>query len=192
MRRAQTAIADTPLIQPRLTNPKYREMWDLALTLLAELKLPRRGWTKLSDQARSILSTRVPCHRDLTSDHVLFSLDPQPDTPTLSTPIRVLDWGQSRLDCWTSDWVKLYVELRNQPQIWESAWRGYWDTRSSHLTRSECTVLEHQALSDFKGALALQAVNTLRWSMRHRLSEPHITHAVWSRGIEELSTLMTL
>ena len=180
--RAQTALSDTSL-QTSISADFGRDVYDQAVHLITELKTPRVAWSTLSDQAYALLTERIPCHRDLTGDHLRFS-----NQETLH--LRVLDWGQSRLDSWTSDWVKLSVEWSDQPDLWQSAWCSYWQRRTHHVHHTERSLIKSLAYTELNRALALQAINTLRWSKRHRIRQNEYADEVWSRGVKELSVMM--
>jgi hypothetical protein len=165
--------------------------------------------------AHPILAKRVPCHRDLTSEHIFYDLNTQ------QPQIRVIDWGQSRLDHWVSDWCKLYVEWRVAPTLWRSAWRAYWghvtarlrppqrgyqredqrEDQSEDLGDRSATLLERYALVTMSAALASLAVGSLRWAARRRVNNTDaardieaslLRDLVWGRGLAELSAFSAL
>ncbi len=162
---------------------------------------------------------RVACHRDVRREHLLFAPSMDNKQSVDQEQMYLIDWGQSRLDHWSSDWVKLYLE-EDSTYIFQEMWARYWVTRellssdrknASHLS-STCLTLgmrEQQArqkqtrqkqtrdLKILQQQTALHVINTLRWAHR-RLSVSHKPHstsptmedlAIWQRGIRELSLL---
>ena len=196
LRELKVRVADLP--------QSHQEAYLHARHLLTELASPRSE--DLNENICALFTQRVPCHRDLTLNHVRFS-DPRAPRGVYSQVssdhmhLRVFDWGQSRPDAWTSDWVKLCVEWCDHHELWAHAWRSYWQSRSKHLSADERLLVSRVAETTLTRALASQALNTLRWSQRHhRLrsgeerqdSETHTRAAeVWLRGLKELTVMMT-
>ena len=196
LRELKVQVADLP--------QSHQAAYLHARHLLTELASPRLE--DLSEDAYALLAQRVPCHRDLTLNHVRFA-DPRIQRGAHGQVyfdqmhLRVFDWGQSRLDVWTSDWVKLCVEWCDHHKLWDYAWRSYWQSRSEHLSADERLLISGVAETMLNRALASQALNTLRWSQRHHQSksgderhdcETHTRAAeVWLRGLKELTVMMT-
>jgi hypothetical protein len=85
--------------------------------------------------------SRVPCHRDLRLTHCRFFDPPTSHSDDEELTVRVIDFGQSRLDWWANDWVKLmgegplvdhalarYLELtpRVEARAWLSVARAHY------------------------------------------------------------------
>jgi hypothetical protein len=138
---------------------------------------------------------RVACHRDVRREHLLFAPSMGHKQSFDQDQMYLIDWGQSRLDHWSSDWVKLYLE-EDSPYIFQEMWARYWVAREllssdrkniSHLS-STCLTLDMRGqqtreLKILQQQTALHVINTLRWAHRR----PDL--AIWQRGIRELSLL---
>lgn len=198
--RAHTALEDLS-IDVSILPKKHQQTYLLAVDLIKELTTTHANTPKLSVASHSILFNRVPCHRDLTKGHLRFSgamsfeySDEQRQADLSSRnelQLRIIDWGQSRLDTWTSDWVHLSIAWQNHPRLWRIMWQSYWQHRSSDLDDHDRSITEFVALNELNRALALHAINTLRWSTKHRVTKHEYADVVWARGLKELSVLLT-
>lgn len=92
--------------------------------------------------------TRVPCHRDLHLRNVIVD-------STQGFRITVIDFGQSRLDVWLSDVVKLLDLQQASP----AAWRGFFDGYGRRLTPRE--------LDLFRQLRAMHGLATWVWGWEH-------------------------
>ena len=198
--RAHTALEDLS-VDVSILPKQHQQIYLLAVDLIKELASTQVNVSKLSVASHSVLFNRVPCHRDLTKDHLRFSgamsfehSDKQRHADLSSHDelrLNIIDWGQSRLDAWTSDWVHLSIAWQNHPHLWRIMWQSYWQQRSSALDDHDRSVTEFVALNELNRALALHAINTLRWSIKHQFTKHEYADDVWARGLKELSVLLT-
>lgn len=202
---------------PRLLLSAHRA-WGV-LTERSRLTGPLEGLREggsIYERVRRRLALRVPCHRDLSSEHLLFTVNAQPNASPHIT-LQALDWGQSRADHWASDWAKLYAGWRSSSQLWEQAWSSYW----MHLIRDIEPMISSTSLrevsgqcaqiflEELQGALAFLALGSLAWATNHmtpsildadsaqdaqreRANARSITLTVWRRGQRELKAFMDL
>lgn len=144
-----------------------------------------------NDRVSGIHQTkRRPCHRDIRSAHLIF-FRPQNKTIQLS----VIDWGQSRADHWSSDWIRLVLEGHSQETL-RYAWAMYWTVRNQREPNQE---VHHNDRSFhpkhiLRRHITLHILTTLRWADQHLQCETShnisakltIADQVWCRGIDDL------
>ena len=126
---------------------------------------------------RECCERRVICHRDLSAANVIISFSSEGHGRA-----RLIDWGQSRADHWSSDWVKLWLDSQFVP-LFRSAWRAYrrrvTEERDGDLTPPSLDILQQQA--------TIHVLNTFDWSLRSKRSD--VREQVFRRGLNELKTL---
>ena len=170
--RIQTALTETP------------STLKLPTTEITDFYLILREWLHKITELKLIPTTieRTPCHRDLRTDNLLIeALGNQ-----AGWHISVIDWGQSRLDWWVSDWVVLWVEWCSHHQQRQVLWDAYWSSRPS----SPHSDPSHELLI----GLALRTLNTLRWAYRKSPfnNELEAYSEVWERAFTELNEVNLL
>ena len=159
--------------------------------------------------------TRVPCHRDLKIDHLLFEsvtqhssnkrgiLNQKQVNSSFSKPVsslNIIDWSQSRPDHWSSDWMHLLLDTQYRFESINTAWLSYWTKRlliqNSKLTPREIQRYAQEILYGpfFKKRLCLHTLNTLTWGARHigksdQTVDIMLAIQVWERGLKELQQL---
>ncbi|MCB9664319.1 MAG: aminoglycoside phosphotransferase family protein [Alphaproteobacteria bacterium] len=118
---------------------------------------------------------RVPCHRDLQLHNVMV------ERTTDGLVVRVLDFGQSRADCWLADLVKLFqLPEEVSPGLFRALLEGY----GRRLGRGEAEVLVRLR--------ALHGLATWVWSADHgdrrglRLGRRILEHALDAWTPEDL------
>ena len=135
---------------------------------------------------------RVPCHRDLRTEHLIFNYGKKG-----ALSIKLIDWGQSRADHWSSDWVKLWLDPTFEAYF-DSAWDTYWlkmaSCFSSTLSREQLKNLTDRSLRQLHSLATFHVLNTFIWADQMQTevmigSNNLSKSAIWKRGIDELEVL---
>ena len=120
---------------------------------------------------------RVICHRDLRAENVLISI-----TSKGHGSARLIDWGQSRADHWSSDWVKLWLDSQFVP-FFRSAWRAY----RQRMIEAHDGAVAPPSLVTLQQQATIHLLNTFDWSLRSKRLD--VRDEVFRRGLNELKTL---